>query len=699
MSIRSTIQEIVRTITGEQARPSTYRALENGFNKRLTRAVEDAMTPAFTGEDEKPSLPLGGPGTYKLGYRETTTGRVRQLIQISPQDVFEAGERIWRNPLGAWLLNTITAHVVGGGLTYTVEIERSQAEKDEYKKRKDAEQKKADDAEQKKAEAEQKKVAKLSEAFPVAAPAIPNAIPGAVSTGLPGAVSGVPGMLGLLAPKKKAPEIKVDPEIEAAQNKLDKFWKENGMDHLIQDLVRFLYVYGIQVIPVFPRLRKEGEGLIGDGQVLLGVMDPRQVTDVITNPVNSREVRTVTVGQGLEAKSYRLVHKTDEGKMMGLLPSDGDHWKDEVDIPYDGACFYWRTGNAPFERFGYPLLLKQADYLDQGDRHFFDIVERVLALQAFVWDVTVKGAQTAADLQKTAAEQGIGAGPPKSRSVRIHNENVVWQAVSPNLAQSDVTALSRWILLFILGTAGVPLHWFGEGDNTNRASAEAMARPTRKGFEALQDEIKWNVEEMLEYVLDMAILAKGLPDLKYRVVVQMPQIAVSDTAGDMTTLKTCGEALGVAITNNVVQVDQAVKIFQSVADQLGIEIPEPQPPEPVPPQLAGFAGNPATTAAAQNANAVPNGVPGAVPTKVKVPGIRQPLKTVVAPSMPVAASVPSWWSPDAVRNTESLESELLQLPAWYRAVMLSDNNLGKREKERLDSALAVVEAEADEEEG
>jgi hypothetical protein len=431
------------------------------------------------------------------------------------------------------------------------------------------------------------------------------------------------------------------------------------MDHLIQDLVRFLYVYGIQVIPVFPRLRRQGKALIGDGQVLVGVLDPRQVTDVITNPVNVRDIRTVTIGNGPEAKSYRLVHKDEDGNMVGLLPpEEGDYWKDEYDIPFDGACFYWRTGNAPFERFGYPLLLKQVDYLDQGDRHFFDIVERVLALQAFVWDVTIKNASTVADLKKQADEQGIGLGPPKSRSVRVHNENVIWQAVSPSLGQSDITQLSRWILLFILGTAGVPLHWFGEGDNTNRASAEAMARPTRKGFEALQDEIKWNVEEMLTYVLDMAILAKGLPDLKYKVVVQMPQIAVSDTAGDMTALKTCGDALAVALGQSVIQTDQAVKIFQSVADQLGIDIPKPQPQEPLPPESAMISPD----------------NPGVIPGK------------------PEEEGGPAWWQNESARNTEGLKEDIAELPLWYRQ-LLSDNSLMTAEKERLDKALEEAEDE------
>jgi hypothetical protein len=684
MGIRNIINELVQSISGDSARPSTYRALEGGFTKKMQRAVEDVMT----GEDEKPNLPFGGPGTYKLGYRETSTGRVRQLIPTTFQEACEAGERVWRNPLGAWLLNTITSHVVGGGLTYTVEIERTEKEKLEHQEKLDVEkEKKQADLDKKQAEIDKKKGGIAMEAFPS-----PVAMPGTVPSAVPGAIPGAaPGMLGLLAPKKKVPEIKIEPEVEAANRKLDEFWRENGMDHLIQDLVRFLYVYGIQVIPVFPRFRRQGTGLMGDGQVLVGVIDPRQVTDVITNPVNTRDVRTVTIGTGSEAKSYRLVHKGSDGKWIGLLPPDeGDFWKDEHEIPFDGACFYWRTGNAPFERFGYPLLLKQVDYLDQGDRHFFDIVERVLALQAFVWDVTIKNATSIADLKKQADEQGIGTGPPKSRSVRVHNENVIWQAVSPNLGQSDITQLSRWILLFILGTTGVPLHWFGEGDNTNRASAEAMARPTRKGFEALQDEIKWNVEEMLKYVLDMAVLAKTLPDLKYRVVVQMPQIAVSDTAGDVTALKTCGDALSVALSSNVIQPDQAIKIYQSVADQLGIEIPTPQPPEPVPPQLAGFAGNPAATGAAQIANAapgiIPGAPPGAVPTEVKVPGVRQPLKTALA-------SAPARWS-DATRATETLVDDIDALPGWYRE-LLSDNSLLTAEKERLDKALEEAEDEGD----
>jgi len=35
--------------------------------------------------------------------------------------------------------------------------------------------------------------------------------------------------------------------------------------------------------------------------------------------------------------------------------------KDENGVAYDGSCLYWRHGNAPFEKYGYPLLFKQVD--------------------------------------------------------------------------------------------------------------------------------------------------------------------------------------------------------------------------------------------------------------------------------------------------------------------------------------------------
>jgi hypothetical protein len=577
MNVPRALTESIRSLLPPN-RVLAAQDLENRYAEKL-RMIEAEYVES--GEDEKPSLGMGGLGTYKLGYQavDSVQGNTRKLIDISWPAVCEAAERVWRNPLGEWIIRTVTSHVVGGGVHYKVTVN--------------------------------------------------------------------------------------DKPSEEGQKRVDDFWNDpaNGMDRLLPQLVQFLFVYGVQIIPCFPRWKAEGGGSIGDAVIEIGTLDPRALGEVRANPVNPREIVAVEVGSPTDRKIWRVVHndRTRENRRIGLLP-EGDKWVDEYGVQYDGACFYWRHGNAPFEKVGYPLLMRQVDYLDQADRHFFDIVERVLALQQFIWDVTIKGASTKEAIDKIAKEQGIHDGPPRPRAIRYHNDNITWQAVTPNLGMSDITPLSRNILLFVLGSAGIPLHWFGEGENTNRASAESMARPTRKLFEALQDEVRWYVEDLLGYVIDTAVLAKKLPDVEYKIAVEMPQVAVADTASDATTLKTIGDAMQVAIGAGILTEGQAAEIYKTISGQIGIEVRELTPEEK---KEIADKKEAAEKMAADNADKeVPVGK-----------SVGKPVKSEEKPGKPE----------EGVQ--ESYDGELEDLPPWLQAELSKPSDLALMESERLDGAL------------
>ncbi len=415
--------------------------------------------------------------------------------------------------------------------------------------------------------------------------------------------------------KTKAVQGEEDPNAVKAQEWLDAFWTshDNAMDFYLRQLVYGLYAFGNQFIPCFPAIQPGNGATVGDGSVKVGYLDPSTFSELVFNVDNVRDVVAAKFSINSEDKVYRLVHVADEGehkgKRVGLIPNDTDpkaRWVDEKGTEYDGAILYWAHDRLPNGRFGYPLLIRLDDYLKQADLHFFDLVDRVLALNAFVWWVTLKGSDRTKQ-KEWLKDQGWLGRPPKGREVIVTNENASLQPMSPNLAQADLSTLSKWLLLFILGSAGLPIHWFGEAENTNRASAESMAAPTRKRFEGMQDDVKWHIEDLLKYVIDTAVIQRSLPDLDYVIEVQMPQIAADDTAADMTTLKVCAEALTLAVTAKTLTIGQAIYIYKSVAGQLGIDVPdkeavkalEPEPEPPVvgpevPPVTPGQPVQPAT---------------------------------------------------------------------------------------------------------
>ncbi len=524
-------------IIAQRIREATRQEPVRGF--RTLEAEWQASTRRAVAEavnvsaNDEPA-PGGKPGERSYGYRPLGAGQVGDLLGLSYGDIYAAATRLEKNPLAYWCLGQTVNHVVGGGVTYRVSVKGKK--------------------------------------------------------------------------KTKAVQGEEDPNAVKAQEWLDAFWTshDNAMDFYLRQLVYGLYAFGNQFVPVFPAIQKGNGATVGDGFVKLGYLDPGTFTELVFNADNVRDVMAAKFSINSEDRVYRLVHVADEGehegKRVGLIPpvnatDPKAKWADETGKEYDGALLYWAHDRLPNGRFGYPLLIRLDDYLKQADLHFFDLVDRVLALNAFVWWVTLKGSDRTKQ-KEWLKDQGWLGRPPKGREVIVTNENASLQPMSPNLAQADLSTLSKWLLLFILGSAGLPIHWFGEAENTNRASAESMAAPTRKRFEGMQDDVKWHIEDMLKYVIDTAVIQRSLPDLDYVVEVQMPQIAADDTAADMTTLKVCAEALTLAVAAKTLTTGQAIYVYKAVAGQLGIDVPEKEAvkalePEPEPkPEVPPVAPQP-----------------------------------------------------------------------------------------------------------
>jgi len=249
---------------------------------------------------------------------------------------------------------------------------------------------------------------------------------------------------------------------EALQSVLDGFWRHpiNAMDKKLPIKVRELSLYGEQIWPVFVNEVS--------GQVQLGYIHPSRLKEVVVDPDNPDQPVGLVVTKGVMEKElrYRVVVNGPEALFTQRTQALRQAFT-------DGDVFYFAVNTLSTTRRGRSDLRAPADWLDAYDQFLFGELERYNFLRAFVWDVTVAGAD---DTKIREKARSIKA--PTPGSVRVHNESEVWKAETPDLQAADTSNGARLFRNHVLGAASIPEHWFGGGGDVNLATSAEMGGPT-----------------------------------------------------------------------------------------------------------------------------------------------------------------------------------------------------------------------------
>ncbi|MEW5833647.1 MAG: hypothetical protein AB1832_01165 [Pseudomonadota bacterium] len=349
---------------------------------------------------------------------------------------------------------------------------------------------------------------------------------------------------------------------DAAQELIDAHWSDglNAWDLKLPKRVRELGLFGEQCYPVF---RDENTGF-----VRLGYLDPSRIETVVTDPDNVEQPIGIVCKRDKHGvkKRYRVLVNVAEKAFAPTARKIREGFT-------DGDCFYYRVNDLSSATRGRSDLLAQIDWLDVYDQFLFGEVDRAAFLRAFVWDVTLKGASG-----DEVAEKAKKISAPSPGSVRVHNDNEVWEPKSPSLQAADAAAGARLFRNHIMGGATLPEHWYGGAENVNRATGESMSEPTEKMLAMRQRVVGYILEDIAKYVLRSAwqALDRDLTPDEQKILAnlsaQWPELTAKDTSKFAAAIGQLAVAVAALLDEGLITTETALRIVATMADRLGVEI-------------------------------------------------------------------------------------------------------------------------------
>lgn len=345
-------------------------------------------------------------------------------------------------------------------------------------------------------------------------------------------------------------EVQNDTEDNAAKQVLDDFWTDpmNQGDLRLDKRIEFLGLLGEQCWPVTINPH--------NGRVWWSYVDPANIADVILVRNFPEMVAAVDLvgsggrpGQRLTAVRTELdPRKAEFGRLVG-------------------DCFFLSVNNPPNAPRGRSDLIHVFDFINAFEEGLFDELDRLKQIKAFIWDVKMDGA-TPEEVEEFAKKLKT----PKSGSVRVHNERMEWQAIAPDLKMGDNKNFFELMKSYLCACMNRPDSWLGSGGKAYQTEADLMGEPTFKDLGSRQRYVQYQMAYVGQFVVDQAVIHKTLPDRKYKVLVNMPEMSTKDLKKIVDGLFTLAQGLMIAENQSWVTGETASKVFASVAGQTGIEV-------------------------------------------------------------------------------------------------------------------------------
>lgn len=333
------------------------------------------------------------------------------------------------------------------------------------------------------------------------------------------------------------------------------------------------------------------------GHVKIGPIDPSWIADIIGDKEiagkathlkiyknHNRSAEYASGSGGVE--TFRVISQDNRVNIHDK--ETGEEAPNKNFGRLHGEIFYFTANKLTFLLQGISDLFRVADWLDAFDQFVFSLLERINFLNAHLYDITLEGAE-----QKEVNERAsyIAMNPPKPGSSRVHNEKEKWEALAPKMNSGEVEQIAKIIKMLILGSFGIPEHWFGEGGDVNKATAAEMGGPMHRKLKRKQAQWSAILSTILQFQIDKAIEAGVLPtkilqgedvdgkekgdyrDLSFKIIV--PEVSSKDLEAFASSLDKTTTALTNAVAANFITRAKAAGVWTKVAQELGVELETP----------------------------------------------------------------------------------------------------------------------------
>src|SRR5574337_816073 len=288
---------------------------------------------------------------------------------------------------------------------------------------------------------------------------------------------------------------------------IKRFWYDpvNRFDIHLNKHIRELFIFGELF---FPAVVAPNSGILR-----LGYIDPKEIDEVVTDPDNVK----IVIGVKRKIRSSLT----------------------------DGDIFYFAINNVTNSPRGRSELWTIADWLDEYEEYLYNYVRKWSQQNFVVWDLLIKSnddkviSENIKKFQEAVSVSG---------SVFGHNESVEAKPQSPNLGASEADIGARLLRNHILGSKGYPSHWYGGGEDVNKASALEMQAPAYKMLSFKQCYFKYILQSLINYqIQSFATKDKvNYSDSKYDYEIITPELAVKDLGSFGAVIKNVADGLSVA---------------------------------------------------------------------------------------------------------------------------------------------------------
>jgi len=330
-----------------------------------------------------------------------------------------------------------------------------------------------------------------------------------------------------------------------------EFWSDpdNDFELFQYSMVEELFLYGEFILPLMV--------LEPSGKVKTGYIDPINVIEVVKNPFNSRI-----------AEELRIKVENESGipeeKVVKVIKRD----KDVLSKTFGkliGDVMLFQINKVSNASRGISELYRLADWIDGLDNSLFSSLERIYHLMSYIWDVTIKDVYDKKQLEEI--KQEILKEPFTPSSIHIHSDKQTINTLSPDLKSEQITNYVELLRNFVLGGAGIPTSWYGEGDIT-RATAQEQGTPVLRKLRRKQKYVKKIFEKIFEFVKEKAIDYKRIEKGKdyqnedeLNIEVVMSEIAGKDIVSLINSMDGIVKVLVMAENQEWISKDRAREIY------------------------------------------------------------------------------------------------------------------------------------------